>query len=64
MKIVIATHKKLDRIDAREVMNHFINLLGGSGGGRSDLVQGGIEKIEDIEIALASISDFLVSLSA
>ena len=62
--IVIATHKELDQIDAREVMNHLVNLLGGSGGGRSDFAQGGIEKVEDIEMALASLSEFLVSLNS
>ncbi len=62
--LVIATHKELNQIDAREVMNHLVNLLGGSGGGRSDFAQGGIEKVEDIEMALASLSEFLVSLNS
>ena len=62
--LVIATHKELDQIDARDVMNHLVNLLGGSGGGRSDFAQGGIEKVEDIEMALASLSEFLVSLNS
>ncbi|MFM1569541.1 MAG: alanine--tRNA ligase [SAR86 cluster bacterium] len=62
--LVVATHKELDQIDARDVMNHLVNLLGGSGGGRSDFAQGGIEKVEDIEIALASLSEFLVSLNS
>ena len=62
--LVIATHKELDQIDARDVMNHLVNLLGGSGGGRSDFAQGGIEKLDDIEIALASLSEFLVSLNS
>ena len=62
--LVIATHKELDHIDARDVMNYLVNLLGGSGGGRSDFAQGGIEKVEDIEIALASLSEFLVSLNS
>ena len=62
--IMVATHKDLEEIDAREVMKYLVNLLGGSGGGRADLAQGGIEKIEDIEIALSSLSDLLVSLSS
>ena len=41
-----------------------IYLLGGSGGGRADLAQGGIDKVEDIEIAFSSLSDLLVSLSS
>lgn len=62
--LVIATHKELDQIDARDVMNHLVNLLGGSGGGRSDFAQGGVEKVDDIEIALASLPEFLVSLNS
>ena len=62
--IVIARHKDLEKVDAREVMNHMVNLLGGSGGGRSDFSQGGIENVEDIDIALASLSEFLVSLNS
>ena len=62
--LVIATHKELDQIDARDVMNYLVNLLGGSGGGRSDFAQGGVEKVDDIEIALASLSEFLVSLNS
>jgi len=62
--IVVATHKDLEEIDARKVMDHMVNLLGGSGGGRSDFSQGGIENIEDIEIGLASLSEFLVSLNS
>ena len=62
--VVVATHKELNRIDAREVMDYLVNLLGGSGGGRSDFAQGGVEKVEDIEIVLASLSEFLVSLSS
>ena len=62
--IVIARHKDLEKVDARKVMNHMVNLLGGSGGGRSDFSQGGIENVEDIGIALASLSEFLVSLNS
>ena len=62
--IVIATHKDLEKVDARKVMDHMVNFLGGSGGGRSDFSQGGIENVEDIDIALASLSEFLVSLNS
>ena len=62
--IVIARHKDLEKVDARKVMDHMVNLLGGSGGGRSDFSQGGIENVEDIGIALASLSEFLVSLNS
>jgi len=62
--IVIARHKDLEKVDARKLMDHMVNLLGGSGGGRSDFSQGGIENVEDIDIALASLSEFLVSLNS
>ena len=62
--IVIARHKDLEKVDARKVMDYMVSLLGGSGGGRSDFSQGGIENVEDIEIALASLSEFLVSLNS
>ncbi len=62
--IVIARHKDLEKVDARKVMDHMVNLLGGSGGGRADFSQGGIENVEDIDIALASLSEFLVSLNS
>ena len=62
--IVIARHKDLEKVDARKVMDHMVNLLGGSGGGRPDFSQGGIENVEDIDIALASLSEFLVSLNS
>ena len=62
--VVIATHKDLEKVDARKVMDHMVNFLGGSGGGRPDFSQGGIENVEDIDIALASLSEFLVSLTS
>jgi len=62
--IVVARHKHLEKVDARKVMDHMVNLLGGSGGGRPDFSQGGIENVEDIDIALASLSEFLVSLNS
>ena len=62
--IVIATHKDLEKVDARKVMDYMTNFLGGSGGGRSDFSQGGIENDKDIDIALASLSEFLVSLTS
>ena len=44
-------------------MKHLINQLGGSGGGRPDFVQGGVENTEDLDIALASVADLIVSLN-
>ena len=50
-------------IDAREIMKHLINQLGGSGGGRPDFVQGGVENRDNLEIALTSVADLIVSLN-
>ena len=44
-------------------MKHLVNQLGGSGGGRSDFAQGGADTSEDLEIALASVADLVVSLT-
>ena len=50
-------------IDAREILKHLINQLGGSGGGRPDFAQGGVENSEEIDIALTSVSDLILSLT-
>ena len=49
--VIIACSDEVD-IDAREIMKHLINQLGGSGGGRPDFVQGGVENRDNLEIAL------------
>ena len=43
-------------------MSHITSQLGGSGGGRKDFAQGGVEKEEDIEFVLSSLKDFIISL--
>ena len=60
--VIIACSKEVD-VDAREVMKHLINQLGGSGGGRPDFAQGGVENTDDIDMALNSIADLIVSLN-
>ena len=47
----------------RDRIKHLINQSGGSGGGRSDFAQGGLENTENLEIALASVADLIVSLN-
>ena len=61
--VVVATVQSEQSIDARDVMKHLVNQLGGSGGGRPDFAQGGVENSEDIDIALSSLSDLLLSLA-
>ena len=58
----VACSKDVD-IDAREIMKHLINQLGGSGGGRSDFAQGGVENTNDLDLALTSVADLIVSLN-
>ena len=60
--LIVACSKEV-AIDAREIMQHLVNQLGGSGGGRADFAQGGADTSEDLEIALASVIDLVVSLT-
>jgi len=60
--LIVACSKQVE-IDAREIMKHLVNQLGGSGGGRPDFAQGGADTSEDLEIALDSVADLVVSLT-
>jgi alanyl-tRNA synthetase len=60
--LIVACSKEVE-IDAREIMQHLVNQLGGSGGGRADFAQGGADTSEDLEIALDSVADLVVSLT-
>ena len=60
--LIVACSKNVD-IDAREIMKHLVNQVGGSGGGRPDFAQGGADNSEDLEVALDSVADLVVSLS-
>ena len=59
---IVACSKDVD-IDAREIMKHLINQLGGSGGGRPDFAQGGVDNTDNLDLALASVADLIVSLN-
>jgi alanyl-tRNA synthetase len=61
--VVVAIAHSEQSLDARDVMKHLVNQLGGSGGGRPDFAQGGLENLEDIDIALSSLSELLLSLT-
>lgn len=61
--VVVALSKDIKLLDARDIMEHIVNQLGGSGGGRPDLAQGGVENEEDIDFVLSSLEDFLLSSS-
>ena len=61
--VVVATAQSEQSIDARDIMKHLVSQLGGSGGGRADFAQGGVENLEDIDIALSSLSELLLSLA-
>ena len=61
--VVVATAQSEQSIDAQDIMKHLVNQLGGSGGGRPDFAQGGVENLEDIDIALSSLSELLLSLA-
>ena len=60
--LIVACSKNVE-IDAREIMKHLVNQVGGSGGGRPDFAQGGADNSEDLEVALDSVADLVVSLS-
>ena len=60
--LIVACSKEVE-IDAREIMKHLVNQLGGSGGGRQDFAQGGADSSEDLQIALDSVADLVVSLT-
>ena len=44
-------------------MKHLINQISGSGGGRPDFAQGGVDNTDNLDLALASVADLIVSLN-
>jgi len=48
------TPDAIDRVKAGDVIKHFANLLGGKGGGRPDMAQGGGSDVDALPDVLAS----------
>ena len=61
--VVVALSKDLNTLDATVIMSYITNQLGGSGGGRKDFAQGGVENTNDLDLALTSVADLIVSLN-
>lgn len=55
------TKNCIDRIKAGELVSYIAEQLGGKGGGRPDLAQGGGDKIDQLPAALASVNNWLES---
>ena len=61
--IVVCCSKNVP-VDCRNVIDYLVSQLGGSGGGRADFSQGGVESLEDINLVLSSLPEFILSLSS
>jgi len=61
--IVVCCSKNVP-VDCRKVIDYLVDQLGGSGGGRADFSQGGVESLEDIDLVLSSLPEFILSLSS
>ena len=48
-----------DKYQAGKILNHVAQQVGGKGGGRPDMAQGGGTQPENIESALASVKDLI-----
>ncbi|MEW5693232.1 MAG: alanine--tRNA ligase [Candidatus Hydrogenedentota bacterium] len=58
--VCIFVNKNLiDRIDAREIIDGIKEIIDGSGGGRTDFVQAGGRKPQNIDKAIAKIKEFV-----
>lgn len=57
--VVGVTKNCTDKINANELLKFIAPQIDGSGGGRADMAQGGGTKIENLELALNSVIDFV-----
>jgi alanyl-tRNA synthetase len=56
------TKDATDKIKAGELVNQVAQQVGGKGGGRPDMAQAGGSQPENLDTALASVSDWIKSL--
>ena len=60
VSLVVAVTKNLtDKYQAGNILNHVATQVGGKGGGRADMAQGGGTEPEKLPMALSSIKDLL-----
>ena len=55
------TPDAIDRVKAGDVIKHFANLLGGKGGGRPDMAQGGGSDVASLPDVLASFPAWIAT---
>jgi alanyl-tRNA synthetase len=55
------TPDAIDRIKAGDVIKHFANQLGGKGGGRPDMAQGGGSDVAGLPDVLASFPEWIAT---
>jgi alanyl-tRNA synthetase len=61
MLIALVTKDLTNRFHAGNIAKKAATILGGSGGGRPDMAQAGGPEVEELDKALQSIEEFLVS---
>ena len=65
VKILAGVSKAIAKdFKAGDLIKHITGLAGGRGGGRPDMAEGGIPKVEDLSRCLAAVQDWVVEQSA
>ena len=60
MSLVVGVSKDLtDKYQADKILNHITTQIGGKGGGRADMAQGGGTEPEKLTKALDSVKDII-----
>ena len=57
--VAAVTKNLMDKYQAGNILNHVATQVGGKGGGRADMAQGGGTEPEKLPMALSSIKDLL-----